>query len=69
MTFILKALLAVLKSILLTIASETLMKWVILELAELAAKSTATKFDDELVERIKDALNSDVHKAMEQEGK
>lgn len=56
-TFIVKGLIAVLKTILMTIASEALMSWVIISLAEMAAKSTATKFDDELVEKIKLAMD------------
>ncbi|MCH7421475.1 hypothetical protein [Shewanella sp. MM_2022_3] len=58
-TFIVKGLLAVLKQILTAIASEALMQWVILSLAEMAAKHTATTWDDELVARIKAAMESE----------
>lgn len=58
-TFIVKGLLAVLKQILMAIASEALMRWVIVSLAEMAAKHTETKWDDELVAKIKTALDKE----------
>ena len=56
-TIIVQGLLAALKSVLLAVASEALIKWVIIELAVMAAKCTATTFDDELVQKIKAALD------------
>ena len=41
------------------IASEALMRWVILSLAEMAAKHTETTWDDELVAKIKTALDKE----------
>lgn len=58
-TFIVKGLLVVLKQILMAIASEALMRWVILSLAEMAAKHTETTWDDELVAKIKTALDKE----------
>lgn len=59
-TFVVKGLLAVLKQILMAISSEALMRWVILSLAEMAAKHTETKWDDELVAKIKSAIDKEV---------
>lgn len=58
-TFIVKGLLVVLKQILMAVASEALMRWVILSLAEMAAKHTDTQWDDELIAKIKTALDKE----------
>jgi len=44
----------VLKSYAIKLASEEFIKWVLLEIADAAVQNTKTKYDDKLLEKIKE---------------
>jgi len=59
MNFIIKGLLAALKSILLATASEAIIKWALLEIAQAAVDHTKNKLDDKFLVKIKEAMSDE----------
>ena len=49
---------SMIKALLLKLVTQAMFEYILVETAELAAKSTKTDFDDKLVEKIKEALKA-----------